>query len=401
MRIKLWTTLGAGALFLAMTPAYVARGEESQTAKTEESAKDAARQQMAQAVLELKQQLQQIQKQQEVFQAQEKALAEQKAQFEEQRKLFEKRHAEMEQQKARFEVENRFRDAPRAGANDVEQVLTQPQKDAQQAAKAAQLLFEQRQKSAPLPDDAAIRVFKLQYVKPNDIGQALQKITGGGGPRVAVDERTEALLIAGTDKQIAVAEQLVQSLDQPGKAQMSTGPETLQVRIVWLLDQLNDRSQAPPKPTIVTPEVLDALHELGFERPSVACQQLSTLTLSSGDRKGVFSFEVPTLIEGSPWQFEGQGKIAPTTDNRYALEFDINVVQPNNTQHSQVGGSIVTSLDHYTVLGTSTFVGPQAADDKGGGQAEHLSAFVVYVDRAKGFASGTAEKSEAKPQEKR
>lgn len=408
MQIKLMTSLSTLAVILVLGAGNHLWADDNQAAKAEEEARQAAKQQISQAIGELKQQLQQMQKQQEGIQAQEKALAEQKAQFEEQRKVFEKHHAEMEQQKARIEAEAmRYRDAQRGGVGGDVDVMGLRAKAAQaaqadQAARAAQMFLEQQIKAVPLPDNAAIKVFKLQYVRPDDIGQALQKITGGGGPRVAVDERTDALLIAGTDKQISVAEQLVKTLDQPGKAQGNTGPETLQVRIVWLLDKVGE-SSPEPKATIVTPQVLEALHELGFERPSVACQQLSTITLGTPGRGGDFHFQVPTLVHGYPWQFEGQGEISLATDNRYAMKFGIDIVQPNNPQRCQVGGSIVTPLDHYTVLGTTTFVGP-VGDGKEGEQSEHLSAFVVYVDRAKGFAGdGSAEKSEQKdkPQVKR
>src|ERR1700754_268531 len=83
--------------------------------------------------------------------------------------------------------------------------------------------------AAPLPDNAKLRVFPLKYVKPEDIGQALHNIMGSDGPRIAVDERSNSLLIAGNEKKIGIAEPLVETLDQPGKPRQAKTPEAIQV----------------------------------------------------------------------------------------------------------------------------------------------------------------------------
>ena len=200
---------------------------------------------------------------------------------------------------------------PRSVQLDLERQELQKRLAETQAQIAELAATRQPMMVAPLPENAVLRAFTLKYVKPEDIGQALHNITGGAGPRIAIDERTNALLIAGTDKQMSVAEQLVNTLDQPGKAQQSKVPETVQVRIVWLLDGLTDTSQFPPKSSIVGPQVVDALTELGFDKPQVVCQQLTTLTLGRPDRSGHFLFQVPVLIEDAAWQFQGDGTISP------------------------------------------------------------------------------------------
>jgi hypothetical protein len=278
-------------------------------------------------------------------------------------------------------------------------------------AKAAELAAKQLQaKAAPLPPDAVLKVFTLKYVKPDEAGLVLNKIMGGGGPRVAVDERTNALLIAGDEKQASVVEALIQKLDQPGKAQENPSQETVQARIVWLLDGLDRDAGLPDgggstyreptssKSSIISPQVIDALRDLGFEHPQVVCQQLNTLTVGQANQPGQFHFQVPVLIGDSPWQFQGQGAIRLMPDEHYAIDFNMSVQQPNNPQNSQLSGSIITPLGHYTVLGTTTFVSsrliprPPAAAKGEGEQNEaktetsqHLSAFVVYLDRAREF----------------
>jgi Bacterial type II/III secretion system short domain len=259
--------------------------------------------------------------------------------------------------------------------------------DAAQAEMAA-IGVAQDQPMYTLPDNAAISAFSLKYVRPEDIGQALHNITGGGGPRVAIDERTNTLLIAGSPKQMDVAEKLVQTLDQPGKTERNEMPESVQLRIVWLSEGLSDRNMEPPKPSIVSPQVADALRELGMELPQVVCQQLISLTLNRPDHRAPFHFRVPTDIEDSTWEFQGDGAIVPTANDRYALDFKLALTHadPKGPQSSELSGSILTPLGHYTVMGTTTFVAAAHGSDTG--KAQRLSAFVVYVDRPKDFSDG-------------
>ncbi|HEX3602304.1 MAG TPA: secretin N-terminal domain-containing protein [Lacipirellulaceae bacterium] len=240
--------------------------------------------------------------------------------------------------------------------------------------------------AAPLPDNAKLRVFPLKYVKPEDIGQALHNIMGSDGPRIAVDERSNSLLIAGTEKQIGIAEPLVETLDQPGKPRQAKAPEAIQVRVVWVSEGMTDRVSEPPQTSILSPQVVDALRDLGMEQPQVVCQQVTSLALGQPDRRGDFHFQVPAQIEDATWQFIGQGTITPTADDRYAMDFNLTLKDTSdpNSQACQLGGSILTPLDHYTVMGTTTFVASQPKPDSG--KVQRLSSFVVYLDRPKDFA---------------
>jgi hypothetical protein len=237
---------------------------------------------------------------------------------------------------------------------------------------------------APLPPNAVLRAFKLQYVKPEDIGQALHNITGGGGPRIAIDERTNTLVIAGEDKQMGVVQQVIETLDQPSGPK-GKGNDTLQVRVVWVLDAAGKEGK-PAEPPYVSKDVVEGLSELGFESPRVMCQQLTSLTFGR-EREGNFQFHIPVLAEGSSWQFTGDGRIRPANDDRYSIDFTLGLQQPNNTNNCQVGGSILTPLAHYTVMGTSTFVAgpPEVESDAVQNLKQHLSAFVIYLDRVPEF----------------
>jgi hypothetical protein len=285
---------------------------------------------------------------------------------------------------------------------DIKRQEVKQKLDSAQAEMAAISIAQGQGMGSPLPDNAAIGAFTLKYVRPEEIGQALHNITGGGGPRIAVDERTNTLLIAGNPKQMDVAQQLIKTLDQPGKSQQGKTPEVLQLRIVWLSEGMTDRDMSPPSPTIISPPVTDALRELGMEQPQVVCQQLTSLTLIPGGPNGKYRFRVPTQIEDSTWEFQGEGTITPTADDRYAMDFNLSLTEPSSktSQSSQLSGSILTPLAHYTVMGTTTFVAP--AKDATVGKVQRLSAFVVYLDRPKDFgdteSSGNSKKSGSKKQ---
>jgi hypothetical protein len=113
------------------------------------------------------------------------------------------------------------------------------------------------------------------------------------------------------------------------------------------------------------------------------------------------------LIQSQPWQFEGQGIIEPMPENRFNVTFDLRFHQmrvvPDGGRvpggESQIGGSIYTPLGHYTVMGTTTFVAQRDAPDGEGAsqQQQNLSAFVVYLDRAREFPATSTEARRNQP----
>ena len=112
------------------------------------------------------------------------------------------------------------------------------------------------------------------------------------------------------------------------------------------------------------------------------------LTLEKDRRRGQFHFQLPVLVQGSSLQLDGQGEIASADGDRYAMQFNLNLRQPEK-EECQVGGSILTPLAHYNVLGTTTFVQDRKTPQPGGDTLvepeQHLSAFVIYLDHPREF----------------
>jgi hypothetical protein len=328
--------------------------------------------------------------------------------IEEQRAIAEQQRAEAAEQyrRAMSELER----VRRRGSNEAaaERAKVQEQLDMARAQLAAS---QKRAKAGSLPDNAVTKIFALRHSQAPDTARLLSEVLGSKPLRIAVDERTNSLVVFADQDTSDVIEALVMKLDQSVSEVKNDRPsETLQVRIVWLLD-IDDGLE--PNDKLVSPEVVDALGELGFEHPKVVCQQVTTLTLGEKNRRGQFHFQVPVLIQSQPWQFEGQGQIEPMAGSRFSMKFDMGFKHMNTIQGGgkpptgyggHLGGSIYTPLGHYTVMGTTTFIGQADAplpDDRQPGevgtgdvvQNQHLSAFVVYLDRAREFpaSNGKAE----------
>ena len=343
--------------------------------------------------------------------------------IEEQRRAAEAQRAEATEQyrRAMSEIEQ----VRRRGSDEAQAELAKAKEQLEMArTQLAEIAAKQQQElqtqAEPLPENTILRIYHLQHVKPQNLAAVLAPIFRNNAPRISIDDRSNALLVAGNEKQLSIVEELAQTLDReiPEIAQEQNNQETLQVRIVWLLD-INDGME--PTDKLVSPQVVEALGELGFEHPKVVCQQVTTLTLGERDenrrrrfgnddedRRGRFNFMVPVLIQSQPWQLEGQGEIAPIAGDRFNLKFDLRfhqVATQRQVQQGQLGGSIYTPLGHYTVMGTTTFVAQTPAplpDDKQPGevgtggvvQNQHLSAFVVYLDRAREFPASGAQTEE-------
>jgi hypothetical protein len=327
--------------------------------------------------------------------------------IEEQREIAEQQRAEATEQYRRAISElERVR---RRGSSEAQAELAQ-MKAALEAAHAQLAELQARRKqelqaqAEPLPENSVLRVYHLQHVKPQNLAEILGPIFRNNAPRMSVDERSNTLLVAGNEKQLSIVEDLAQTLDRPTpQTEPRNTSETLQVRIVWLLDIADGME---PTDKLMSPQVVEALSELGFERPKVICQQVATLTLGD-NRGGQFQFQVPVLIKSQQWQFEGKGFVGRMTDERFHVEFNLSFQQvtPNGQafgQVSRLGGSIHTPLAHYTVMGTTSFVvdrDQSGSEEQQPQQDQHLSAFVVYLDRAKEFpASGARAENQSERQ---
>lgn len=246
----------------------------------------------------------------------------------------------------------------------------------------------------------AFKVFALKNVQAPEVARICHEVLSPGKAQIAVDERTNSLVVSTDELTIIAIEQLINAIDKPGAATgtQNEATETVRLRIVWVLDGLpeipGDGRLPQPVSEFLNEDVARSLEDIGFRSPAVVAQQISTLTLNQ-TRETPFQFSVPVLVTGEVWQFQGSGHLRGRTgDDDYWLQFGLQIKQPNSSQQSQLMGSMVTPRGHYAILGTSTFVapGPPRGEGDGGGaggfgtvmeNSQYQSAFVVYLDRAR------------------
>lgn len=405
---KRWLVMStAAAIALAMAPSRTSAQEAESAEQTvdkvertlRETSEKAAREINAaeKRIQELEAQQRQLNEHRKAFEAQ---LKERQKQFQEQLKMFEAQQQELQRAKAQLEAAQ-----PDGGSRALQLLQSQGQQQQQEAIREAMKQMK-KLKSAPMPQNAQTKVFSLKYSELPPISRVLTEIVGDRGLRIGIDDRTNSLIVSANEETMDIVDALLARLDVPaGASESDVQDETLQLRVIWLLDGGDGQD---PASGAVSPQVIDALKKLGFEAPTVMCQQVNTLTLDEKNR-GQYGFSIPVLVNSESWQLSGNGTVRPAgpgSKNRFGLEFDLIIDQPNNPQKSRLNGSIYSPLGHYTVMGTTTFVenaaGQNPAEDATRRKPkQRLSAFVVYLDRAPKFpdaAPDAAEKNEERSQ---
>jgi len=177
--------------------------------------------------------------------------------------------------------------------------------------------------------------------------------------------------------------------------------ETLQLRISWLVDGLPESAGIAARPPQISDEVVKSLADLGFNKPRIACESVTSLAVKKArSAQNHVEFEVPVMFGDSIVRLRGQGGVELIADGRYVVGLRLAIVQPIETEDNSFGGgsggtqfredsirgSIATALGHYTVLGTSVVIPPPKK--AGSGPVQYPSAFVVQLKRARDFPAG-------------
>lgn len=235
------------------------------------------------------------------------------------------------------------------------------------AALTAKLAESESRNALPPLEEADIKVFSLRHVNAVQAAQTIDSLLGPGPVRVAIDERTNALIVAGKSESLTVIEALLLRLDQQAarsdeesavaaEAQRASQARSLLLRVFWLADGLSDDEGHDPAEFL--PEaVTKALGRLGLDNPRLVTQTVNSL--AHGERSSVVEFNssVPVVLHSTPVQLSCEGSLESLGPEQVRLKVGINlpVYQIN------VNGSLVTPLGHYTVLGTANSVMPDSA----------------------------------------
>ena len=156
------------------------------------------------------------------------------------------------------------------------------------------------QEPTPPAPERTIKVFQLANARAGQLVEVLESVVQEG--RLAVDERTNSILLSGDAETARIAEALIEKLDsQETKREASPAqadrPRSLQVRLIWLVSGLQDE-RAPPAKDLEP--VLKELSALGIEGLRVVSNALVNI------RSDEFSLQGTPMV-GRPVRLEAQG----------------------------------------------------------------------------------------------
>jgi len=215
-----------------------------------------------------------------------------------------------------------------------------------------QLAESERIRALPAMEDGEIKVFSLRSVKAPEAATTLESLFGAQ-IRVAIDERTNALIVFGKGNALQAVEALLLRLDQSDSASpRGDAARSPLLRVFWLADGLpKGEGQDPQK--FLPAAVVKATERLGLEAPRLVTQTVNSLAL--GQQPAVpFSTQVPAMVFNQPANLTCKGQMRSVDGDRAAVDIEIQVTGPSI--NCQLSGSLATPLGHYMVLGTANSV---------------------------------------------
>jgi len=232
------------------------------------------------------------------------------------------------------------------------------QRERQIAEMQQQFAKLEHERALPPLENGQVKIFALRHAKARDAASTITSLFGAQAMRVAVDDRTNSLVVFGKDDSLPVFEALVERLDsqaapdKAGKKTVETAGGTRRsvlLRLLCLADNVNG-GQSVDKYLPV--KVLAAVEKLGLISPRLISQTVTSLSVSTKDAVE-FSSDVPVVISGQPANLASSGKIQLAGDDDERAELQMKIQMNNPGIQCAVQGSLATPLGHYMVLGTA------------------------------------------------
>jgi hypothetical protein len=165
--------------------------------------------------------------------------------------------------------------------------------------------------------ETEMRIFRLAHADAQDTAIVLEQFVNEG--RLAVDQRTNSVLVSASPDVLSVVEAVIRNLDdrptQEKPAQLAARP--VQVRLVWLVSGLKEQRSAPGKD--LEPVVAE-LVQLGIADPRVVANAL--INVHGGD---FTLLGTPRLAPDWPVRLELAGRLEWGQADHPALRVDLAV----------------------------------------------------------------------------
>jgi hypothetical protein len=239
---------------------------------------------------------------------------------------------------------------------------------------AKQMMEQQRRQPMPPLENGQLKVYSLGAVPARAAAQTIESLFGSQVLRIAVDERSNSLIVYGKSDSLPAVDALLSRLDEAAPAAgrekskqgTASAPKSVLLRVFWLADgQPEGVGQNPAD--FLPKSVVQATNKLGLEAPRLVSQTVNSLAVGREEAVG-FSTNVPAVLVNQPAGLDCDGRLKLVSDDRVQLEMHVTV--KGAAANCELRGSLATPLGHYMVLGTANSVLPEggaAAGAMGGG----------------------------------
>jgi hypothetical protein len=154
------------------------------------------------------------------------------------------------------------------------------------------------QAPAPSRPEPSIKVFTLVNAKAHDMATVLVSVIKDG--RVAVDERTNAIILSGDAEALRIAEALIMRLDAEAASKQDPPqgrpgvPSPVLVRLIWMVSGLEEQRSAPAKDL---KPIVSELAKLGIDNLQVVANALVNVRGNEFTLLGTPELEEPVRLE--------------------------------------------------------------------------------------------------------
>ena len=229
--------------------------------------------------------------------------------------------------------------------------------------KEQKLLAKERE--LPPLKDAEIKFFSLKFVKAAQAADTIGTLLGREPVRIAIDDRTNSLIVVGKAESLTIIEALLSRLDNEAQAEsapkaaaatlpVSSERQTLLLRVFWLANGVDNLDSADG---YLPPPVINSLAKLGLADARLVTQTVNSLSVEEGGSPVEFSTNVPAMLFEQPVTLVSSGTMGATSDGRAEVDMQLSVGGAG--VNCELKGSLATPMGHFMVLGTANSVIPE------------------------------------------
>jgi len=210
--------------------------------------------------------------------------------------------------------------------------------------------------------DRELKIFRLKYAQPQETAAILSRISGKDDARIAVDARSNSILVEGSPDTLRRIEAILSKLDTAADkdAKKDAPGATLRVRVVWLASELP--ADEGVKPADDLKEVVGELSKVGVD----GLRQLGQAIVNTTP-DGKFQIRCSPLLAGRPSDLEISGILKLRQETAILnVQLSASQTEPAATGQGppgpirattkrlvELGTTIAAPQGHYVVLGVT------------------------------------------------